>query len=65
MNKFFYHLIRFIAVLAVIAAIHNKLTWDDSISNPDNGAYVIEAATYYDRQPYELKQWQFNRYYNF
>ena len=63
MNKFFKYSVATLFVVGFIFAIVNTMTWEDSIKNPDNSAYVVEVAFNLGIEPHEVSQAQFNRRY--
>ena len=63
-DKVFSNLVHFIIALAVVLAVYNKITFKDSIHNPDNAPYIIECAFNLDIQPGQVTQKQFNQRYN-
>ena len=60
MNRFFQFLVTILLILFVILAIYNKLTWEDSIKNPANDAYLVECAFNLGIEKHEVKQYQFS-----
>ena len=44
-NNIFKGIVKTLIVLGLIMAIHNSMTWKDSIKNPDNDPYITEIAT--------------------
>jgi len=62
-NRFFHNLVTIIMWAGIIVAIYNKLTWEDSIKNPANDAYVTEVAWNLGIEKHEVTQAQFNRRY--
>lgn len=62
-DRFFKSLVSVLIWATVILAAYNKLTWKDSIKNPDNQPYVVEVAFNLGIEPHEVTQAQFNRRY--
>ena len=62
-NRAFKTIVIFLIVVGFVVAIHNSMTWEDSIKNPANQPYVVEVAFNLGIEPYEVTQAQFNRRY--
>ena len=62
-NRIFKAVVTTLIVVGVVVAIHNSMTWEDSIKNPVNQPYVVEVAFNLGIEPYEVTQAQFNRRY--
>ena len=56
-------LVSLLLILGVILAVYNKLTWEDSVKNPDNDEFVAEVAFNLGIEKHEVTQAQFNRRY--
>jgi len=63
MNRFFYVLVRVLLIVGFIFALYNKMTWKDSVKNPENDEYVTEIAFNRGIEKHEVKQWMFNQRY--
>lgn len=63
MNKAFKTLVTILIVVGVVVAIHNSMTWEDSIKNPANQPYIVEVVFNLGIEPQEVTQAQFNRRY--
>jgi len=62
-DKVFKTIVTLLLIIGFIMAIHNKMTWEDSIKNPANQPYVVEVAFNLGIEPHEVTQAQFNRRY--
>ena len=62
-DRAFKAVITLLVIVGMIIAIHNKMTWKDSVKNPENWPYVVEVAFNLGIEPYEVTQAQFNRRY--
>jgi len=62
-NTFYRNLVRFIIAVGLVLAVYNKITFKDSIYNPDNAPYILECAFNLDIDPSQVTQSQFNRRY--
>ena len=63
MNRAFKTLVIFLIAVGIVVAIHNSMTWEDSVKNPENYEFVVEVAFNLGIEPYEVTQAQFNRRY--
>ena len=62
-DKIFHTLVVILATLGLIVAIYNKVTWDDSIHNPENAEYVQEVAFNLDKPAHLVTQKEFRQRY--
>lgn len=62
-NRAFKTLVITLIVVGTVIAIHNKITWEDSIKNPANDEFVTEVAFNLGIEKHEVTQAQFNRRY--
>ena len=63
MNKIFKVLVYSLLIIGFIVAVHNSMTWRDSIKNPANQPFVVEVAFNLGIEPHQVTQAQFNRRY--
>ena len=62
-DRIFRVIVTTLIVVGVVVAIHNSMTWEDSIKNPANQPYIVEVAFNLGIEPHEVTQAQFNRRY--
>ena len=62
-NTFYRNLVRFIIAVGLVLAVYNKITFKDSIYNPDNAPYILECAFNLDKPAHLITQKEFNRRY--
>ena len=62
-DKIFKSLVTCLAVIGFILAVYNKMTFKDSIKNPENSPYLVECAFNLGIETHEVTQSQFNNRY--
>jgi len=63
MNRAFKTLVNILLWAGIVFAIHNMITWKDSIKNPENDEFVAHLAVELEVEKHEITQSQFNRKY--